>query len=168
MFPCDPPPNHHHQQPSKSEKLTKREVEAKFCNFSLSTNSVSVCTQASLQNSEREREKKINHQSHLAAAELSTLAERQQPPCLLPPSIPVADAVQVHRTEGGVARGGAAADIAHQAEDGRHSVGQAGPQRPGGADVAAEQARSQTAGVLFSSPLLQTEGTVQCLFVAAL
>lgn len=26
----------------QSEKLTKREVEAKFCNFSLSTNSVSV------------------------------------------------------------------------------------------------------------------------------
>lgn len=118
----------------QNEKLTKREVEAKFCNFSLSTNSVSVC-QPFLHGPPA---KTISP----AAANLFALVNIKIPPLL----IPVADIVQVHRTEGGSAGAGAAADITHQAEDSRHSAGQAGPQRPGGAHPAAAQTGGQTAG----------------------
>lgn len=79
-----------------------------------------------------------------AAANLFSLVNIEIPPLLRP----VADAVQVHRTEGGSAGPGAAADITHQTEDRRHSAGQAGPQGPGGAHSAAAQTGSETAGDL--------------------
>lgn len=69
----------------QSEKLTKREMEAKFCNFSLSTNSVSVHLMY-------EPSVKI---ISLAAACLYWLVNIKMSPPLFHP---VADIVQVHRT----------------------------------------------------------------------
>lgn len=59
---------------------------------------------------------------------------------------PVADIVQVHRTEGGSAGFGANAEITHQTEDCCHPAGQTGPQGSGGPNNAAAQTRSETAG----------------------
>lgn len=91
----------------QSEKLTKREVEAKFCNFSLSTNSVSApCRKV--------------------PARRSSDVHIDIVPC------PVADVVQVHRAKRGSAGAGAAADVTHQTQDRCQSTRQAGAQGPGG------------------------------------
>lgn len=113
----------------QSEKLTKREVEAKFCNFSLSTNSVSVRWAF---------EPSVKIISPAATRSCSLININISPP----PSHPVADAVQVHRAEGESAGPGATADITHQTEDRCHPAGQAGPEGPGGAHGASSQTGS--------------------------
>lgn len=102
----------------QSEKLTKREVEAKFCNLSLSTNSVSApaATPALCRNVPTRSSANVH---------IDIL------PC------PVADVVQVHRAKGGSAGAGAVADVTHQTQDRCQSTRQAGAQRPGGGHRAA-------------------------------
>lgn len=121
----------------QSEKLTKREVEAKFCNFSLSTNSVSVPAAAPFY-------KKTNKQTKKDPT-CSSLARSRRSPFL---SCPVADVVQVHRAEGGPARAGPAAAVTHQTQDCCQSTRQAGAQGPGGGHGVAAETGGEAAGGL--------------------
>lgn len=120
----------------QSEKLTKREVEAKFCNFSLSTNSVSVPAAAPSY-------KKIKQTNKDPTC--SSLARSRRSPFL---SRPVADVVQVHRTEGGPAGAGPTAAVTHQTQDCCQSTRQAGAQGPGGGHGVAAETGGEAAGGL--------------------